>query len=245
MHVVESCGAELTEERIAAAKAELVETDGEPLDSPWHRAAIDFLIEIIKFLYRGRTDYYVGGNMFIYYGRSQSRTHEYKGPDFFFVKGVDGTRERKFWWVFEEDNRYPDLIIELLSPTTAINDLTTKKDIYERVFHSSEYFCYDPTTRQLLGWRLGAAYEPLTPNERGWMWSEELQLWLGTWEGAFQGDRATWLRFYDRDGKLVPIGVEAERQRAEAERQRAEALEAEVVRLKALLGERGIAPPAP
>ena len=37
---------ELTEEAIKAARAELVETDGEPLESPWHRATINLLIDV-------------------------------------------------------------------------------------------------------------------------------------------------------------------------------------------------------
>jgi len=60
------------------------------------------------------------------------------------------------------------------------------------------------------------------------MWTEQLQLWVGTWEGVYLGEQATWLRFYDANGVLIPIPSEAERARAEA-------AEAEVARLKARL----------
>lgn len=233
-----ACG-ELTEEMIEAAKAELAETDGEPWESPWRRAAIGLLIDCVKRHWRGRTDYYVGGNMFVYFSRQQARTRKYRGPDFFFVKNVDGTRPREYWWIFEEEGRYPDVIIELLSRTTAEEDRTTKKDLYEQVFHTPEYFCYDPEPRHLVGWRLSdGRYQPILPDERDWLWSEELGLWLGTWDGVYQNDRAIWLRFYDRDGQQVFT-------EAEAERQRAEALQAEVDRLKTLLAEKGTAPPGP
>jgi Uma2 family endonuclease len=250
MASVGSLPAELTEETIEAAKAELVETDGEPLDSPWHRAAINLLIEAVLWLFQGRTDYFVGGNMFVYFSRSQARQRQLRGPDFFFVKDVDGTRERRYWWVFEEDGRFPDVIIELLSPSTAEEDRTTKKAIYEKTFRTPEYFCYDPDTRRLEGWRLVKShYQPIVPNERGWLWCEELGVWIGTWEGTYQTHRATWPRFYDAQGQLLATETEAVRQdaetaqhqaevaqhQAEAERQQVKALQTEVARLQTLL----------
>ncbi len=247
---------EITPEMIEAIKAKLPETDGEPLDTPWHRDQINMLIDIVKQHYRGRTDFYAGGNMFIYFPKPQVKTWEYKGPDFFLVKGVDGTIQRRFWWVLDEHNRYPDLIIELLSPSTAKIDRTTKKAIYEQRFRTPEYYCYDPDAQRLEGWRLSGVgkYEAILPNEKGWMWSEQLQLWLGTWEGAYLRTPATWLRWFDSQKRVVPTeaeaahqGAEAAHQRAEAESQRAEAehqqvetLEAEVTRLQKLLADQGL-----
>jgi Uma2 family endonuclease len=240
-------------------KVELLETDGVPMESAWHRLAMTLLLEVVSFHFRHRDDYFAGGNMFIYYSEEQARTRSYRGPDFFYVNGVPRTPLRRYWVVWQEGGRYPDVIIELLSPSTREEDLTTKRDLYERTFRTHEYFCYDPPTQALMGWRLrNRRYEAIPPNERGWLWCEELQLWLGTWEGAFQGNHATWLRFYDPNGELVMIEgeaerrraeaqhqrAEAERQRAEAERQRAEALEAELARLRAQLAERGGPPQA-
>ena len=54
------------------------------------------------------------------------------------------------------------------------------------------------------------------------------------WEGEYEGVKAVWLRWCDREGNVIPTGAElaeAERQRAEAERARAERLAA---RLRAL-----------
>ena len=213
---------------------ELPTEDGIPLESSWHRAQINLLIELLRFHWRDRTDFYVGGNMFIYYSLEQVRTHSYRGPDFFVVKGVDGSYSRGAWVVWEEGGRYPDVIVELLSPSTARIDKTVKKDLYERVFRTPEYFCYDPDSEELIGWRLSAGrYRPLEPNERGWLWSEELELWLGKWQGEFQREQAVWLRFYDREGNLIPT-------EAEAARQRAEAAETELARLRERLAAMGI-----
>ncbi|MEB3357349.1 MAG: hypothetical protein VKK04_11535 [Synechococcales bacterium] len=66
---------------------------------------------------------------------------------------------------------------------------------------------------------MGHGYQPLPANDRGWLWCETLQLWLGTWEGRIKREPPTgtchWLRFYDRDGNLVPLPEEAAQQRAD------------------------------
>lgn len=210
---------------------ELPSEDGIPLQSNWHRIQINLLVDILRQHWRGRTDFFAGGNMFLYYSVKQARSKEYKGPDFFVVRDVDGTRDRRAWVAWEEDGRLPDVIVELLSPTTAAEDLGAKKSLYERTFKTPEYFCYDPDTRALSGWRLERRYMPLETNAGGRMWSEQLQVWLGRWEGEYQGVEAVWLRFYRPDGALIPTGEEFERQRAEA-------AEAEVARLRAELAKR-------
>jgi Uma2 family endonuclease len=250
----------------ALAALPLVETDGVPLETPWHRTAINLLIEVILLLLRNRTDFYVGGNMFLYYSAQQVRNREFRGPDFFYVNGVDRNRPRQWWAVWEEGGRTPDVIIELLSPSTAEADRTTNRTLAERIFHTAEYFCYEPETNMLEGWRMGSRrrYRAIRPNEHGWLWSEELQLWLGAWTGTYQETTATWLRFYDREGRLVPTEqeaekqqteaalrqadaekqrAEAEKQRAETEKQRADTAESELARLRARLAELEQQPP--
>ena len=165
---------------------DLPEDDNVPMESSWHRDAMNFLIELIRSHMEGRTDFYAGGNMFIHFSATQVRNNDFRGPDVFFVKGVDGTRLRKFWAVWLEEGRYPDVIVELLSPCTAKQDRTTKKAVYEKIFQTRNYFIYDPDERRLEGWQLiNGQYVPLVPNERGWLWSDQLEAWLGTWAGLF------------------------------------------------------------
>jgi hypothetical protein len=45
--------------------------DGVPLESPWHRAQINLLLESIDAHWQEREDYYAGGNMFVYYSLNQ------------------------------------------------------------------------------------------------------------------------------------------------------------------------------
>ncbi len=197
--------------------------DGEPLESNWHRIQINLLVDLVNQLWQDRNDFFAGGNMFVYFSTRQLVSHDYRGPDFFLVKDVEQKPARQVWKIWEEDGRFPDLIVELLSPSTAESDLTTKRQLYERTFRTPEYFAYDPETQRLYGWRLDVrAYHEIAPDARGWLWSEELGVWLGEWQGEYERVNAVWLRYYDRAGNLIPTGAEAEREKAEQERAYAE-----------------------
>jgi Uma2 family endonuclease len=204
---------------------DLIFDDGEPLESNRHRIAMNVLIRSLQQAWAERNDFFTGGNMFIYYSSAQIHNRDFRGPDFFAALNVDGTRERLGWVVWEEDGRYPDVIVELMSPSTARIDTGKKKDIYERIFKTADYFVFDPfEPNSKQGWHLDASqrYQPLVDSERGWLWCETLGFWLGTWEGTIDGEPAVWLRFYDREGNLVPLPEEAAQQRAERAEQRAE-----------------------
>ena len=224
---------------------ELPEEDGELVETAWHRNQMNFLIDVVRHRWQKRQDFFAGGNMFIYYSLQQVRNRDYKGPDFFVVKGVDGRIPRQKWVVWEENGRYPNVIIELMSPSTQQEDLTTKKDLYRSTFHTADYFCYDPDRQHLYGWRLVEDdYVDILPDEYGRLWSSQLDAWLGVWEGVYQLERGVWLRLFDADGLFFPSAAEdarqraeIERQRAEIERQRAEKAEAEVVALRRQLAE--------
>ncbi|MFZ0549020.1 MAG: Uma2 family endonuclease [Candidatus Promineifilaceae bacterium] len=211
--------------------------DGVPFESPWHRDEINLLIVSLISAWGERDDYFVGGNMFIYFSKEQALNRDYRGPDFFVVKNVDGKVARGSWIVWEEGGRYPNVIVELLSPSTAELDKTVKKSLYEQTFRTPEYYGYDPLTKELFGWRLAdGEYIDLEKDEAGRLWSKELQVWLGLWEGTYLNRDATWVRFFDEDGRVVPTQVEAALQEVEVERGRAEQAEAEVARLREELG---------
>ncbi|MBO9999096.1 MAG: Uma2 family endonuclease [Cyanobacteria bacterium SID2] len=218
---------------------DLIFDDGEPLESNRHRIGMNLLIESAEVALADRTDYFVGGNMFIYYSSAQAKNQDFRGPDFFAVLGVEENFDRQGWVVWEENGRYPDVIVELMSPSTAKVDVNEKKRIYEQIFRTPDYFVFDPFDRDSLrGWHLDVdrGYQELEPNDRGWLWCSRLNLWLGTWDGTILRNEAFWLRFYDPEGNLVlrpnekaiqeaevaKQQAETARQRAEEERQRAE-----------------------
>jgi hypothetical protein len=68
----------------------------------------------------------------------------------------------------------------------------------------------------------------LKPNADGRLWCDELNLWLGAWDGEFHGFREVWVRFFTPDGQVVPVLAEV----ADEMKRRAEAAEAELARLK-------------
>jgi Uma2 family endonuclease len=194
---------------------DLIFDDGEPLETNRHRLAMNTLIRSLQQAWADRNDFFTGGNMFIYYSSAQARNRDFRGPDFFAVLDIDGSYPRQGWVVWEEGGRYPDVIVELMSSSTAEVDTGVKKTIYEQVFKTRNYFVFDPfNPNSLQGWHLDAnqRYQPLEPNEQGWLWCQTLGFWLGTWEGTIDREPAVWLRLYDQAGNLVPLPEEAAEQ---------------------------------
>jgi len=116
------------------------------------------------------------------------------------------------------------------------DDRTTKKVLYQSYWQTPEYFWCSPKTLEFCGFRLGSqrVYNAIVPTDRGWLWSRELNLYLGI------HDRQ--LRYFDAQGQLVPTLQEFNRleiQRTELERQRASALALEVDRLRQQLQGQG------
>jgi Uma2 family endonuclease len=200
----------------------LPEEDGIPLEDVWHRVQINLLIDCIKTGKADKPDFFTGGNMFVYYSLQQVKNMDYKGPDFFYVQGVDGSSYRGKWVVWMENGKYPDVIIELLSPTTKNQDLGKKKDLYESTFRTREYYCFDHDQIKVYGWRLeGSKYKEIEPDENGFMESEVLGYKLGVWKGKYL-DEDIYLRFFHNDLTLVPTQAEFERNLKELEKQRTE-----------------------
>ncbi len=198
--------------------------DGEPLETNRHRTAMNALIESLNHHWAGCNDFFAGGNMFIYYSSTQARHRDFRGPDFLAVLNIDGTYPRQGWVVWEENGRYPDVIVELMSSSTAHIDIGAKKDLYEQTFRTPDYFVFNPfDSNSLQGWHLqNNRYQELVPDERGWLWCETLELWLGTWAGTIQRETTVWLRFYDSNGNLVLLPGEAAQQQLKQEQQRTE-----------------------
>jgi Uma2 family endonuclease len=198
--------------------------DGEPLETKRHRTAMNILIRSLDHHWEKRNDYFAGGNMFVYFSREQVKNKDFRGPDFFVVLNIDGSYSRQTWTVWDEGGRYPDVIVELMSSSTAETDLGKKKEIYQNIFRTPNYFVFNPfEPDSLQGWYLqGTEYQSITANEEGWLWCDRLQLWLGTWSGIVEKESAQWLRFYDTQKKLILLPEEAAQQQADAAQQQAQ-----------------------
>jgi Uma2 family endonuclease len=135
---------------------ELPSDDGEPMETGFHDAQDALLKDTLLDAWRNRRDFFVAGNMFVYFSERQVRNNDFRGPDVFVVLDVDG-RGRKSWVAWEEGGRLPDVVIEVTSESTAHLDRGEKMQIYAQIWRTPAYFVFDPETEQLEGFTLDSA----------------------------------------------------------------------------------------
>ncbi len=226
-----------------------LDSDEPPLESDFHRDQINLLIRLLKYWWQDRPDFYISGNLTVYYNTRQLKKRDFRGPDIFVVLGAE-KKDRCSWAVWEEGGKYPNVVIELLSSATATVDKGTKKDLYQDVWRVPNYFWFHPETMEFAGFHLvDGRYEALTPTDAGWIWSDQLELYLGIHKRQ--------LRWLSAEGQLMPLPEEAERQAKEQaqrraieqewqtieqERQAKEQAQQRVEQLEALLRSQGIDP---
>jgi Uma2 family endonuclease len=158
---------------------------------------------------------YVGCNLFVYYEEGNPRA--VFSPDVFVVFGAP-QRQRDTYklWV---DGPAPSWVIEVTSKSTRVEDKGNKKAVCE-MLGVAEYFLYDPCAEYLepplQGFRLaGAAYRPISLDDRGELPSETLGL-------SFFRDKHGLIALRDRQTGRMLLRVDAERRRLENERKRLE-----------------------
>lgn len=197
-----------------------LESNEPEMETSLHYTQLALLVACLEWVWRDQTDFFIGANLTIYFSREQLKNRDYRGPDFFLVKNTE-KRPRKSWVVWEEDGQYPDLIIELLSDSTAKTDKNLKKALYQDRFRTPEYFWFSPETLDLAGHRLvNQVYKGIEPNSDGLIWSEVLDLFLGVHDGQ--------LRYFSPTAELIPTPEEtaqesiAQALRAETEAQQAQ-----------------------
>ncbi len=205
------------------------ESDGKPMgESDVHRDEIIGAIEALKDHFRDHADVYVAGDLLLYYEEGDPAAVVV--PDVMVVRGV-AKRLRKSYKLWEEQ-RGPELVVEISSRSTRLEDIGKKRALYE-MLGVQEYFLFDPLgdylKPQLQGFRL-------TPD--GYMrefgmelTSEVLGLRLVT--------ESDGLRLYDiRTGAKLEKYEETmerlrrQRERADEEARRADRAEAEIERLR-------------
>jgi Uma2 family endonuclease len=122
-----------------------------------------------------------------------------------------------FFWEF---GKAPEVVIEIVSNRKG-GELSSKRRDYARI-GVTYYVVYDPI-RQLSDTELSVfalqngSYHPLP--ER---YLPLVGLGLTFWSGVYEGKEATWLRWCDAQGTVIPTGAESAKREAEA-RQEAEA----------------------
>jgi Uma2 family endonuclease len=218
---------------------DLPDGDGDKMETERHKKQMDLLIDPLEPWLGERG--YVGGDMFVYFSLKQLKNEKFKGPDVFVTLGL-GNQERKSWVVWEE-GKSPDVVIELLSESTAKKDKTSKKDVYQNQLKVGEYFWFDPfKPDDFQGFELSRGVYKALPFLNDCFISKKLGLKLIRWRKLYRNIETTWLRWATLDGELLLLPREIEAQRAEQERQQKEQALQRANRLAEILREQGIDP---
>lgn len=223
----------------------------EPMESEHHLLALMLFYTLMREQLAGRSDVFVGADLACYFSELEVKNKDFRAPDGIVVLDVP-PRERQGWVVWQEGGRYPDLVIEHMSPSTRAVDLGKKLATYRNVWFVREYYAFDLESGELF------AFHPREQEGRlagDRFRSEVLGAWVGVSRERLNGHPGPWLRIFDDAGVVIPTRseiteiesqraeserarAESERARAERERARADALEAEVAALRAKLAER-------
>ena len=212
---------------------ELVTDDGEPMESARHFQQMALLIHSLELAWSDRTDFYAGGNMFLYFSETQARHNDFRGPDFFLRFFGTTRRERKAWVVWEEDGAHPRRHHRAVVGVDGAGR-SRRENAHLRERAQSRRVL---SLRSLVG--RSRRVPPLHPTEGGYrrknadsegrLHRAQAGLWLGKVPGRLHGVDADWLRWIDAEGHTLPaleeqaLRTRAEAQRAEAESQRADA----------------------
>jgi len=211
------------------AMRNIITEDDEPVDNIFSEKQQRLLTETLNTAWdsKGRT-FFAAANVGIFYALHEPPLV----PDVFLSMDVqpreewdDKDRRTYFCWEF---GKPPEVAIEIVSNRKG-GELTRKLRDYARL-NVWYYIVFDPfgaLKKDLEGenFRLYELYHnSYSPMNDFWM--EEIGVGIRLWEGEYEGWQATWLRWCDERGNLIPTGKERseqEKQRAEAEAQRAEA----------------------
>jgi len=171
-----------------------------PLESPKHFQQISLLLSGLQYLWKDRNDYFAAGNTSVYFNPRRIRAKKWRGPDFLVVLNA-AEKERSSWVVWDENNQYPNFILEVLSRKTEKKDKVEKKLLYQDTFRTPEYFWFSPKSLEFKGFRLTRGkYKPIKPDDRGLIWSQELGLYLGV--------HNRFVRYYNSEKELIPTPEE-------------------------------------
>ncbi len=201
---------------------------------------------------------FTGTDINLYY--DVRHTQWYKRPDWFLVVGVPRLyeeRDLRSSYVVWQEGVNPFVVVELLSPGTAKEDLgdyaeveeeeererggegekaavqetpPRKWEVYEQILRVPYYIVFSRYTNQLRFFTLvGGHYQEQALNpDNPRIWIPELEIGLGLWQREYEGITRLWLCWYDDQGNWIPTDTEQERQEKEQERQRAEQAESQL-----------------
>jgi Uma2 family endonuclease len=175
-----------------------------------------------------------------------------KAPDWLYIPSVSEVLANRKSYTPHLEGDVPAVVMEFLSDIDG-KEYSSKKTFppgkwyfYEQILQVPVYIIFDPDGGLVEFHQLeNGRYELKQPDENGRNWIDSMGLFLGTWQGTKEGRTGYWLRWWDKEGNLLPWAVERleqESQRAEQERLRAEQESQRAERLSAYLKAQGIDP---
>lgn len=180
-------------------------------------------------------------------------------PDMMLALDVPGLgpdlsqKANRSYFVWVQDGKLPAVVVEIVSNQEGGED-SEKLRKYEAI-GVPYYVIFDPwrllSDRMLRIYQFAGASQGYIEQVGGLL--DTVGLGLSLWQGEYEGTKTWWLRWTDREGRLIPTGAElAQReqqrateaeQRAEASARRAEQERQRAERLAARLRELGVEPP--
>ena len=151
-----------------------------------------------------------------------NHTNWYKRPDWFAVVGESqfyAKEDLKHSYVIWQEEVTPIIVVEILSPSTEKDDLgrsvrgtnepPTKWEVYEQILEIPYYVTYSQLTNQIRAFRLeDGKYIPFLPDSHGRYFIPAIELSLGLWHGKYERTTCYWLRWFDKQGNLIPTPEE-------------------------------------
>jgi Uma2 family endonuclease len=116
-------------------------------ETPIHRQDLSDPTCMIDSHFKGQTDFYVSGNMFLYF--ESGNVKKCVAPDVFFLRGVLRGQDRDGYKTWEERGKGPALVIELTSRKTKTEDIKKEFSIYRNMLRVREYVLFDPWAESL------------------------------------------------------------------------------------------------
>lgn len=187
------------------------------------------------------TDYvadqiFTAGDLNVYYDVEHPLWH--KRPDWFAVVGVPKlykNRDLRLSYVIWQEHVSPSVVVELLSPGTADEDLgqtrsvpdhpPTKWHVYEQLLRVPYYVVFDRYTDHLRVFALTEGHYALMaefemasalaqPSEAK-IWLPSLHIGIGLWHGTYDNITRYWLRWYDASGQWILTDAEQAQERGD------------------------------
>lgn len=205
--------------------AELPCSDDTPVDNEDQNLLPNILLFLLQSIWKDRLDWFFGVDMAIYHTTGISPQVPVV-PDAFLSLGVErkkGGKSRKSYATWEENDRVPLLVLEMVSHTPG-GEYDCKLEIYRQlgvlyyIVYNPEYWSRDKQQPFEVYKLVNSSYQ-LQISEPYWL--EEIGLGIGRVRGVFNGIEQEQLAWFDRHGTRYLTDGE----RADREYERAEKLE--------------------